>query len=194
MTADAHKRLAFLGRRPDTCTGNRVTPLVASGLCHKHRVDDMLERQRSSYGAPAWDWKQTCGLQHQKVWNALELALLADFPKKIQVCNFYRSVSQVHGISHTCSPLELYASFLQAVLRGLISDVFTTNSGVGVMPIIAILAAKYPKTAALLIPDAPMIPLECFYLPDLTEHDLDPVIAATHSEVMPRDIKAGSRP
>lgn len=75
------------------------------------------------------------------------------------------------------------------MLRSLISDVFTVASGAGIMPVIAILASKYPKTAALLIPDAPMHPIDCFYLPDLTEQDLDPLIAATRSEMMPRDIK-----
>lgn len=78
---------------------------------------------------------------------------------------------------------------LQAILRSLISDVFTVPSGAGVMPVIAILASKYPKIAALLIPDAPMHAISCFYLPDLTEQDLDPLIATTQSEILPRDIK-----
>jgi len=81
------------------------------------------------------------------------------------------------------------SSEMQAVLRSLISDVFTVPSGVGVMPVIAILASKYPKIAALLIPDAPIHTITCFYLPDLTEQDLDPLMATTHTEMTPRDTK-----
>eukprot|EP00892_Ulva_mutabilis_P007601 jgi/Ulvmu1/5212/UM022_0005.1 len=156
VTDADRNRVGFVGQR------SRVTPMpVAHNWCGLLRVGDLLERQRSSYGAPVWDWEQTCGLHKKRVWNALELALLADFPSKIQ-----------------------------AVLRGVVSDVFTVPSGIGVMPVIAILASKYPKIAALLIPDAPMHAISCFYLPDLTEQDLDPLIATTHAQMTPRDTKA----
>lgn len=80
-------------------------------------------------------------------------------------------------------------SVLQVLLQAAISDVFTVASGVGIMPAAAILAAKHPKIAALLIPDAPVQELGTFYLPNASEQDLDPVDSMTHSLMTPRSIK-----
>lgn len=81
MDTDSEQRHPRLGLK-----SNRIGPVVPPPCAQTLRVEDVLERQRASYGAPAWDWKQTSGLQKKKIWNALELALLADFPSKIQVC------------------------------------------------------------------------------------------------------------
>lgn len=49
-------------------------------------IDLVLRQQQRVTKAASWDWCQTCGLTSEhRVWNALELCLVADFPKKIQV-------------------------------------------------------------------------------------------------------------
>jgi hypothetical protein len=57
--------------------------------------DSLVERLRSQQLASAsieWDWKLTTGEQSKcTVVNCLELAMLADFPSKLQVC-FQRQV------------------------------------------------------------------------------------------------------
>lgn len=75
------------------------------------------------------------------------------------------------------------------LLKAVISDVFTIASGIGIMPVVAILAAKHPKIAALLIPDAPVQALGTFYLPHVSENDLDPVDSITHELMLPRSTK-----
>lgn len=45
-----------------------------------------LARQRSDHTAVMWDWQSTAGLLADScVWNTLELAMLADFPSRVQV-------------------------------------------------------------------------------------------------------------
>jgi hypothetical protein len=78
---------------------------------------------------------------------------------------------------------------VQALLIALLAQTFTMASGAGVMPVIAILASKYPRIAALLIEDAPVHALDCFYLPDATEQQLDPVAAITHQQPFPKSTK-----
>jgi hypothetical protein len=76
------------------------------------------------------------------------------------------------------------------LLQAVISDVFTIASGVGIMPAVAILAAKHPKIAALLIPNAPLKSLGVFYLPNVSDRkELDPMDSITHSLMLPRSIK-----
>lgn len=81
MNAEREQQHAWLGLKR-----NRIGLAETSMTLQRLLVGDMLERQRASHGVPAWDWKQTSGLNKKKIWNALELALLADFPSKIQVC------------------------------------------------------------------------------------------------------------
>ena len=78
---------------------------------------------------------------------------------------------------------------MQVLLQGMISDVFTLASGIGIMPVVAILAAKHPKLAALVIPDAPVQPLGTFYLPRASEKDLAPLDSITHGMMQPRSTK-----
>lgn len=50
-------------------------------------VLSQLEAQRDDSAAAAWDWRSTAGFsQDFVVWNILELAMLADFPSRTQVC------------------------------------------------------------------------------------------------------------
>lgn len=188
MAAEADQRhLGFAIKR------TRVAPAVTLTTgASPFRVGDLLERQRVLNGAPAWDWEQTCAIHQKKVWNALELALLADFPSKIQVCFIFKGKSPTRENWQFLRVNTSEASTVQAVLRSVISDVFTIPSNIGVMPVIAVLASKYPKIAAMLIPDAPMHTISCFYLPNLTEQDLDPLMATTHIEMTPRDTKVKS--
>ena len=78
---------------------------------------------------------------------------------------------------------------MQVLLRGITSEVFTIASGIGVMPAVAILAAKHPKLAALAIPGAPVQPLGTFYLPRASEKDLAHVDSIAHGLLKPRSIK-----
>lgn len=84
---------------------------------------------------------------------------------------------------------ESECTFVQVLLQAGISDAFTIASGVGIMPAAAILAAKHPKIAAMFIPDAPVQALGTFYLPNVSEQDLDPVDSITHELLLPRSPK-----
>lgn len=118
---------------------------------------ERLHAQRSSCSAIPWDWMSTAGLDEaQAVWSCLELAMLADYPSRIQ-----------------------------AVLQGLVSESFTIASGLGVMPAMPILAVKYPRSAAMVVPEAPMCRLHQFYISNLSERDLDPLVAVTARERCP---------
>ena len=81
---------------------------------------------------------------------------------------------------------------MQVLLQAVISNVVTIASGIGIMPVVAILAAKHPKIASLLIPDAPVQPLGTFYLPNASEKDLEPVASVTHELMIPRSTKVPS--
>ena len=75
------------------------------------------------------------------------------------------------------------------MLQGLISETFTIASGLGVMPAMPILAVKYPRSAALVVPEAPMHVLQQFYISNLAESDLDPLVAVTARERAPAAIE-----
>ena len=57
------------------------------------------------------------------------------------------------------------------------------------MPTVAVLAAKYPRSTAALIPQAPMPQLHQFYVANVTEKALHPMVSMTCDEHSPLSIE-----
>ena len=71
---------------------------------------------------------------------------------------------------------------VQTILQGIVDSAYTPASGLGVMPAFPILAVKFPRYAAQVVPDAPMQQLHQFYISNLSEKDLEPLVAVTRRE------------
>lgn len=68
-------------------SGKETSP-VSAGLVPCQAAMGKLAQQRTmSCFSASWDWHATAGLPAASaVWNSLELAILADFPTRVQVC------------------------------------------------------------------------------------------------------------
>jgi hypothetical protein len=78
---------------------------------------------------------------------------------------------------------------VQAMLQSMVQGAFTPASGLGVMPAMPILAAKNPRAAAHVVPDAPMQRLRQFYISNVAEEDLEPLVAVTSRERAPAAVE-----
>jgi hypothetical protein len=197
-----HSVIAWLSHLRAVKRSSEAARRAAFNMKARVSVTDRLEEQQAMCAGLPWDWHTTAGLSGEYVvWSCLELAMLANYPSRTHVCFCFFldcTCSWQPGTARTYTPalnfcknvhVDHCTRCVQAVLQCLVSEAFTGGSGLGVMPVMAILAVKYPKSAAHVVPRAPMQCIHEFYISNLSEKDLDPLVSETSCERVPASIE-----